>query len=914
MQPDAPSRPAVTGQRFYARRDWLAAALTGAVAFIVYLCSLAPSVTLDDAGTLTTAAFQLGGPHTPGYSLWTISAWLWWHLIPFGNIAWRLNLFSAVTSATASGLVALLISKSGRTMGVRAGFFKVEPSRAVMEWLVLACACSAGLMLAFSPALWSRAVVTAMTGVNALVLAATLVVLYRWGFQPEQRRWLWLAAALWSLGMTSEPTLAALAVAVPAFVWLTDRKLGHGPLTVALVGLMAGIGFWILKTGSVVQADTRSMVVLLAIAAGAGYWLWALWRRGASRLDRWIPVAAGGLVIIFGLALYGFLAYLQSQFNIVFVLLALPAVFFFLDLAERDRVWLQFLLLAFLCLGLGYLFLTNPAIDQSRALATQLCFLSGSCLYVFWIGYGMLLSLGYFFTARPQLRLAAFPVAALVAVLPVVALWRNGLATEQLAHNFGYQFGYLLFEPGGDYPAMNRSAVLFGGTAHGQGVAAHMIFVESFASARTKSQDKIYPASDAFDRRDVYLVAPNSLTDEASLQHLRARYGAAGRTEIYPPELLWLPAEADVQQAYSRYLADFKARAPLPGENVTEDKAGHIRIQGAASLLAVNGLIAREIFERNKDRHPYYVECNYVFPWMYPYLEPYGLIFKLNPEPVPALVDATVARDRAYWETLSDELLNTTKFRHDAAARKVFCQLRTVQASLYAYRQMWAEAEIAFQQALQLAPDNPDATYRFAQCYVDQQRCNDALELLDAYQRRAPHEAVVQQAIAQVRQRRAELDRISNLERQHALYPDNLDTALPLARAYAAAQRLDRLDAIVKELLALPALSEREFFSLIDLNARLRRTDRTLELLGQFTKRFPDNALGWFNLALIYGARGNCAEALPALEHALAHDPKLITAAQQDRRLDYCRSLIQSLRVNPPPSSNAPATPFIRNQ
>ena len=233
--------------------------------------------------------------------------------------------------------------------------------------------------------------------------------------------------------------------------------------------------------------------------------------------------------------------------------------------------------------------------------------------------------------------------------------------------------------------------------------------------------------------------------------------------------------------------------------------------------------------------------------------------------------------------------------------------MRTAQAGLYAYRQMWPEAETAFQQALQICPDNPETIYRFAQCYVDQQRCNDALELLETYRQREPRNAALQQAIAQVRKRRADLDLLSDLERQHALYPDKLDVAMPLARSYAAAQRLDRFDAVVKELLALPDLPEREFFSLIDLNARLRRGSQTLELLGLFTKRYPQNPLGWFNLALIHGAHGNCADALPALERALALDAQLLTAAQQDRRLDTCRSFLQNLRVTGASGSNAPA-------
>ncbi len=74
--------------------------------------------------------------------------------------------------------------------------------------------------------------------------------------------------------------------------------------------------------------------------------------------------------------------------------------------------------------------------------------------------------------------------------------------------------------------------------------------------------------------------------------------------------------------------------------------------------------------------------------------------------------------------------------------------------------------------------------------------------------------------------------------------------------------------------------------------------------LGKFTERFPKNSLGWFNLALMQGVRGNCTAALPALERALAIDPQLVAAAQRDRRLEGCRGILQSLRISmpaPPP-------------
>ena len=89
-------------------------------------------------------------------------------------------------------------------------------------------------------------------------------------------------------------------------------------------------------------------------------------------------------------------------------------------------------------------------------------------------------------------------------------------------------------------------------------------------------------------------------------------------------------------------------------------------------------------------------------------------------------------------------------------------------------------------------------------------------------------------------------------------------------------------------------------FSLIDLNAQLKRADQMLDLLTKFTQRYPKNPLGWFNLALMQGVRGNCTAALPALEQALALDPQLIGAAQHDRRLEGCRTVLQSLHLSTP--------------
>lgn len=99
--------------------DYLAFFVVVLISGGVYLYTLAPSVTLEDSGEFITAAVHFGVPHPPGYPLWTIGTWLISQFFPFENVAWRVNLFSAICGALANGLLALLVSHSSRWIGMR---------------------------------------------------------------------------------------------------------------------------------------------------------------------------------------------------------------------------------------------------------------------------------------------------------------------------------------------------------------------------------------------------------------------------------------------------------------------------------------------------------------------------------------------------------------------------------------------------------------------------------------------------------------------------------------------------------------------------------------------------------------------------------------------------------------------------
>jgi hypothetical protein len=76
------------------------AILSVVIPFAIYMATLAPSVTFFDSGEFLTATASLGSAHSPGYPLFLMYAKLFtW--IPLGNIAFRVNMATALSSSLA---------------------------------------------------------------------------------------------------------------------------------------------------------------------------------------------------------------------------------------------------------------------------------------------------------------------------------------------------------------------------------------------------------------------------------------------------------------------------------------------------------------------------------------------------------------------------------------------------------------------------------------------------------------------------------------------------------------------------------------------------------------------------------------------------------------------------------------------
>ena len=204
----APSKP----ERFQAS-DFIAAAIVFLITLGVYIATLAPSVTLEDSGELITAATKFGVPHPPGYPTWTMSGFIISHLVPYGSLAWRMNLQSALFAAAANMVLTLLFCHSGRWLLQR--WTEPEVQSKVRRY-VFYSGLLVGLTIGFSDVMWSQAVISAVHGtLNALFVNLVLLLFYLWMLEPQKTHRLIWAVFVFALGLTNHHTLIQI---IPAFL------------------------------------------------------------------------------------------------------------------------------------------------------------------------------------------------------------------------------------------------------------------------------------------------------------------------------------------------------------------------------------------------------------------------------------------------------------------------------------------------------------------------------------------------------------------------------------------------------------------------------------------------------------------------------------------------------------------------
>jgi hypothetical protein len=193
------------------RPSYLPAAIAAAAVFALYLVTLGPSTAMWDTSEYITAAYTMGVPHPPGNPLFVLLGRVFSILPIAPNVAMRINILAALSSAVTAGIWFLLTER------VLAGWFTAR-------WQRLAGAALAALLGATAFTVWSQSVVNEKVYTVSLVgLALVSWLVMRWCDDPDRpgaQKLLVLAAYLMGLGyanhMAGILALPATGIAVMA--------------------------------------------------------------------------------------------------------------------------------------------------------------------------------------------------------------------------------------------------------------------------------------------------------------------------------------------------------------------------------------------------------------------------------------------------------------------------------------------------------------------------------------------------------------------------------------------------------------------------------------------------------------------------------------------------------------------------
>jgi hypothetical protein len=282
------------------------------------------------------------------------------------------------------------------------------------------------------------------------------------------------------------------------------------------------------------------------------------------------------------------------------------------------------------------------------------------------------------------------------------------------------------------------------------------------------------------DGKPFFMLSQNPLGDATYLNYLRTMYDGK----------IYTLADADLQKSFQDYTTDAQRRFAhdqqfpneprqlKPGELVSLDSNGRTQMSGQMNAIGIRELLTKTIFDKNPERE-FYVEESFPLDWMYPYLEPHGLIMKINRQQLTGLSDEIVHHDSDYWtkyltpmigdwlkpDTTIEEVAEFAKkihvkkdlsgfagdpqFVQNEYWSKIYSKLRSSIAGLYAWRAQHAAdagekkrmndaADFAFRQAFALCPYSPEMVFRSVNLLLSEGRAADALLIAETASKMPP--------------------------------------------------------------------------------------------------------------------------------------------------------------------------------
>lgn len=412
----------------------------------------------------------------------------------------------------------------------------------------------------------------------------------------------------------------------------------------------------------------------------------------------------------------------------------------------------------------------------------------------------------------------------------------------------------------------------------------------------------------------------------------------------YSQEII-TPSPEDSQKAFGEYIQDAQRRLQhdmmspnepkqiKPGEDV-KIIDNRISVSGQVAVMAINGLLTKIIFESNPTNE-FYVEESFPLDWMFPYLTPYGIIMKINRQPVAEMTEEMIQKDHKFWSEYSDRFIgnwityDTTikeicdfaekvyyrrdfsgfkgspAFVRDDNAQKAFSKLRSAIGGVYMWRvqngkipaenqRCLKEAEFAFKQSFAYCPYSPEAVYKYVTLLVNQGRLEEAEIIVQTsllFDADNPAMLALLQNIRDIKNTQTTgitaQTQLTIAESQHRANPTNLHIAFQLASLYLQAQRSNEAMQILDQLIANTNADAQTILSVAQAFSQLQNGPGIERALQRLVHVMPDSPESWYDLARAQAGLNKVQAALQSLGKAvqlsnerLKADPKSANLAK----------------------------------
>lgn len=147
------------------------------ITLVIYLSTVAPTLSFWDCGEFIACSVTLSVPHPPGSPLFLLLGKIF-SMIPYGDIGWRVNLISAIASAFSVMLLYLTIVRLIRQ-------YHGPEGSSLDTAVIYGGAVIGSLVFAFSHSFWFNAVEAEVYSISLFLTALVFYLIIRWADEAD---------------------------------------------------------------------------------------------------------------------------------------------------------------------------------------------------------------------------------------------------------------------------------------------------------------------------------------------------------------------------------------------------------------------------------------------------------------------------------------------------------------------------------------------------------------------------------------------------------------------------------------------------------------------------------------------------------------------------------------------------------